>query len=175
MRTISIEDLRREAQNLGREQFLAKQTSPFLVLDQIPGADDNETFGTVDGRASAKRRPIELGAPSPRTRAVVVKKRDGANDFANMITIGRASNNDIALEVASVSKFHAYLTWDGPAWFLHDAGSSNGTWIDGERLGEAQGKAGLRDGTSIQLGPDARVRFFAPTALYELLTPKKHL
>jgi pSer/pThr/pTyr-binding forkhead associated (FHA) protein len=173
VRTVSIDDLKRDSQSLAQDQFLARWPDPFLVLDQIPGADDNESFGTVDGRGGRRRPLAEVGPPSPRTRAVSVKKREGANDFANMITIGRASNNDIALEVASISKFHAYLTCDRGQWFLQDAGSSNGTWIDGERLGEAQGKAPLRDGTTIQLGPDARVRFYQASAIYGLVAPRK--
>jgi pSer/pThr/pTyr-binding forkhead associated (FHA) protein len=175
VRTYSIDELRKEGQSLGRDQFLAKHMAPFLVLDQLGSSGaDSEIFATVAGGAKAARPVLPSGAPLPRTKAAVIEKRKGANDFTNMITIGRAGNNDIALEVSSISKFHAYFMKeprDG-RWFLHDAGSSNGTWLDGERLGGSQAKAPLREGGVIQLGPDARTRFFQATALYDLLITK---
>lgn len=174
VRTFSIDELRREGERGGRDAFLARHPSPFLVLDALGGDPDAEVFATVGGVQRPVKVVIKEGAaPNPRARAAVVEKRKGANEFANMITLGRAGNNDIALEVSSVSKFHAYFTKDPQdgQWYLHDAGSSNGTWIDGERLAASQGRAKLRDGAAIQLGPDARARFFQPQALLELLVP----
>jgi hypothetical protein len=177
VRLLTIEELRKEGQGLGRERFLAKHTSPFLVLDALGDDRDAEGFATVGG---GNRRPRAPGVrkgdmPLPRTRAAAIQKREGANDFANMITVGRAGNNDILLEVSSVSKFHAYFTHDSSdgRWYLHDAGSSNGTWIDGERLGGSHGKAALHDGAQVQLGPDARARFYEAAALFELIAEKK--
>ena len=40
-----------------------------------------------------------------------VEKQKGSNAFDNMITVGRAGNNDIALEISSISKFHAYVSF----------------------------------------------------------------
>ncbi len=175
VRSFSIDELRREGQGLGRDAFLAKHLQPFLVLDQVGGDDpDAESFATVGGFASATRPVLRSNqVPAQRARAVVIQKRTGSNDFANMITVGRATNNDIALEISSVSKFHAYFTRDARdgRWYLHDAGSSNGTWLDGERLAGSHAKAPLRDGSSVQLGPDARVRFFQASALLDLILP----
>jgi pSer/pThr/pTyr-binding forkhead associated (FHA) protein len=176
VRTYSIDELRREGERVGRDAFLTRHPSPFLVLDALGAGDsDSEVFKTVGGAQKAPKTVIRDGeSPNPRARAAVVEKRKGANEFTNMITLGRAGNNDIALEVSSVSKFHAYFTkepQDGQ-WYLHDAGSSNGTWIDGERMAASQGRAKLRDGAQIQLGPDARARFFQPQALLELLVPQ---
>jgi hypothetical protein len=148
---------------------------PYLVIDARAGDQHAESYATVGGAASAPRPVLRSNqVPSARAKAAVIQKRAGANDFANMITVGRATNNDIALEVSSISKFHAYFTKDAREgrWFLHDAGSSNGTWLDGERLAGSHAKAPLRDGASIQLGPDARARFFQATALLDLLQPK---
>ncbi|HZU96491.1 MAG TPA: FHA domain-containing protein [Planctomycetota bacterium] len=174
MRTFSVDELKREGQGAGKDAFLARHPAPFLVLDVI-GAEDEGIFATVGGATRAPKAVIKEGQPpNPRARAAIVEKRKGANEFANMITVGRAGNNDIALEVSSVSKFHAYFTKDTQDghWYLHDAGSSNGTWVDGEKLVSAQGRARLRDGAAVQLGPDTRARFFQATALYELLVPQ---
>jgi pSer/pThr/pTyr-binding forkhead associated (FHA) protein len=173
VRTFSLDDLRREGERTGRDAFIARHGYPFLVLDSLgPGDQDAEVFATLGGQKSQARAVIREGqAPNPRARAAVVEKRKGANAFDNMVTLGRAGNNDIALEVSSISKFHAYFTKDTgeDQWWLHDAGSSNGTWIDGERLAASHGRGRLRDGAAVQLGPDTRGRFFTPGALFELL------
>lgn len=175
MRTFSIDELRREGERAGREAFLKRHGHPFLVLDSVGGGDD-EVFATVAGQKKTPARAVILEGqpPNPRARAAVVEKRKGANAFDNMVTLGRAGNNDIALEVSSVSKFHAYFTKDpqDAQWWLHDAGSSNGTWVDGERLAASHGRAKLRDGAAVQLGPDTRARFFQPAALFDLLVPQ---
>jgi hypothetical protein len=148
---------------------------PFLILEPGGGEQDGEVFATL-GQTQARRpaRAIDprAGLPAgPLTRAFVIAKRAGANDYTNMVTVGRTTNNDITIEVASVSKFHAYFTQDPESgrWCLHDAGSSNGTWVDGERTGASSGKVHLRDGAAIQLGPDARTRFFQASALFDLI------
>ena len=176
VRTLSIDELRREGQSLGRDQFLAKHSEPFLVVEDIGGQGDMESFSTVNGvKASGRRAAVEAGTISLRARAMAIKKRDKANEYANMITVGRAPNNDIAVEIASVSKFHAYFTYEKneQRWYLHDAGSANGTWLNGEKLGESQKKVPITDGAAIQLGPDARARFFGAGSLWDVMIGKR--
>ena len=56
------------------------------------------------------------------------------------LSIGRGKENDIALDDASVSKMHASLKLDAEnRLVVADTGSTNGTFIDGERI--AYGKA----------------------------------
>jgi len=53
------------------------------------------------------------------------------------LTIGRAPDNDIVLNAASVSRRHAKLDLDGlSSATLTDAGSTNGTYVNGELLRE---------------------------------------
>jgi hypothetical protein len=167
---ITVEELTKQARGLGRARFIQQNPHPFIVLEWLgTGTDELEMFSTADGGQLSPFAANRPGPPSPRAKVGVLVKRTGANEFANMITIGRAGNNDVPIEVSSVSKFHAYFTGETAQdkWFLHDAGSSNGTWIDGERVG--RNKAELRDGSTIQLGPDARVRFFTSKAIFDLL------
>src|SRR4051812_25387330 len=65
--------------------------------------------------------------------------------------IGRAPGSTLVLSAPSVSRRHARITADA---VLEDAGSSHGTWLDGERVLEP---APLRDGALIRLG-DAELR-----------------
>ncbi len=49
-------------------------------------------------------------------------------------TIGRHPNNDISLLMESVSRFHAKIEQCGSKWIITDLNSSNGTFINGERI-----------------------------------------
>jgi len=49
-------------------------------------------------------------------------------------TVGKASENDIALDDPSVSHPHAVLERFPAGWCVTDLGSSNGTWLNGERI-----------------------------------------
>lgn len=57
-------------------------------------------------------------------------------------SVGRTKENDIAIDDASVSKMHASLVLNGTGdLILADTGSTNGTFINGERI--AYGKANV--------------------------------
>lgn len=53
----------------------------------------------------------------------------------NRVIIGRAGDADIVIEADDVSRSHANLWRQSGAVFVRDLGSSNGTAIDGERVG----------------------------------------
>ena len=50
------------------------------------------------------------------------------------LTIGRASDNDLVVAHPSVSAHHAELHFDGEQFLLRDLSSSNGTFVNGERI-----------------------------------------
>ena len=49
-------------------------------------------------------------------------------------TLGRHPNNDISLLLDSVSRFHCNIEQRGNIWLLNDLNSSNGTFLNGERI-----------------------------------------
>ena len=57
-------------------------------------------------------------------------------------TVGRSGNSDIKIPVARVSKSHAVLRVAGDRLFVRDLGSTNGTEIDGSRVGTEEVEAG---------------------------------
>jgi hypothetical protein len=76
---------------------------------------------------------------------------------AAMVRIGRASDNDIAISNERVSRYHAHVRWVGSSWLVYDLESTNGTFVDGERLTAAQPRR-LRPGSTLRLGDyDLRV------------------
>ncbi len=57
---------------------------------------------------------------------------------------------DVTLCDSQVSREHARLERSGSRWTLRDLGSRNGTWLDGQRLGDEA--AAIGDGSVLQLG-----------------------
>ncbi len=66
-----------------------------------------------------------------------------------VVTIGRRSDNDIALADLKLSRYHAKLTATGRDWYLADLASTNGTRVNGEPV---LGQWKLKPGDIIELG-----------------------
>jgi len=52
----------------------------------------------------------------------------------DQINIGRESSNEIAINDAEISRRHARMTFQGGKYVLEDLGSTNGTFVNGQRL-----------------------------------------
>lgn len=69
---------------------------------------------------------------------------------ADRTTVGKAVENDVALEDDPMaSHLHAILERFPAGWCVNDLGSSNGTWVNGERIWSAHR---LRHGDEIRVG-----------------------
>jgi pSer/pThr/pTyr-binding forkhead associated (FHA) protein len=66
-----------------------------------------------------------------------------------VVNIGRGDYNDILISDPSVSTMHAKLQRREDVWVLTDLGSTNGTFVEGERL---TGEQPLSPGTTIRFG-----------------------
>jgi pSer/pThr/pTyr-binding forkhead associated (FHA) protein len=66
-----------------------------------------------------------------------------------VVNIGRAEFNDVVIADASVSTSHAKLQRRDDIWMLTDLGSTNGTFVEGERL---SGEVALGPGTTVKFG-----------------------
>lgn len=88
-------------------------------------------------------------------RLVVVASPEGMPQVGSSIpldaitSLGRDVNNSITVDDAFVSAEHAVLTFRGRAWYLEDRGSTNGTYLNGQRI---QGVVPLGYGDELQLG-----------------------
>jgi predicted component of type VI protein secretion system len=69
---------------------------------------------------------------------------------ADRSTVGKARENDIAVDDdATASGLHAVLERFAAGWTVTDLGSSNGTWVNGERIWASRR---LRHGDEIRIG-----------------------
>ena len=75
-------------------------------------------------------------------------------------TIGRSQDNDLAVANLRVSREHAVLRVGAKAVTVYDLGSTNGTYVNGERIA----KAALRNNDKITIGPIS-LMFRAPSAV----------
>lgn len=74
--------------------------------------------------------------------------------------LGRAATCDLVISRPTVSRLHATVAPEGPRYLLRDAGSANGTFVNGERITAAHL---LADRDTIGLGsPEPILRFIDP-------------
>ena len=66
-----------------------------------------------------------------------------------VIRIGRVPGMDIQIDDVSISRRQAEIQQDGDRWVVRDIGSSNGTFVNGERL---TGDRKLQAGDEISIG-----------------------
>ena len=65
-------------------------------------------------------------------------------------TVGKAPENDVVLDDdPTASRLHAVLERFPAGWCVSDLGSSNGTWVNGERIWAARR---LRNGDEVRIG-----------------------
>lgn len=74
----------------------------------------------------------------------------------NEISLGRDIANDIVISDAEVSRHHARMVAQGGSYILEDTGSTNGTYVNGQRL---MGPHMLRPGELILLGENVSLSF----------------
>jgi pSer/pThr/pTyr-binding forkhead associated (FHA) protein len=67
----------------------------------------------------------------------------------DQLTIGRDANNGVPINDAEVSRKHSRLTFQGGKYVLEDLGSTNGTFVNGQRLA---GPVVLKAGDVVSLG-----------------------
>jgi len=73
------------------------------------------------------------------------------------LTFGRAPECDIVLDSTQVSRRHVTVKLEGVAWAIKDLGSSNGTFLNGERL-EPNVNYRLSPGDELLLGGNGGVK-----------------
>jgi hypothetical protein len=192
-----LSELAELARSLDATSFIARRPDPVLVpADSFPALERGIGYETPP-RVKLPRAAIDFIEPSldETSRDVVMSPlglvaeatppsgylvrdpepilvvKTDRNPFQQMITVGRAKNNDVVLDDKSVSKVHAYFVRTDFRHWLHDQPSTNGTYIDGARVPETG--LPLADGASISFGSHLVFTFFTSRGLHQFLTTER--
>ena len=147
------------ARTLDPAAFATEHGPAFLLIDDAVAAtssSEQRTISVVGRMASA----------TPSAIFPLVRGKKATFDF---VSIGRHENNDVVLPEASVSRFHAFVRQNGDAFTLQDAGSANGTLVDGKPVPKqgAGDPVPLTPGAHVGFG-DVRATFLTAALFVEL-------
>ncbi len=131
-----------------------------------PGGEETTvTFVPVEAGDMADEDLGVAVGDFPATMALVLVKRgpNAGSRFmldADVTGAGRHPDSDIFLDDITVSRRHAEILRQGGAFVVKDVGSLNGTYLNRERIEEAQ----LHNGDELQIGK-FRLVFFSGSEL----------
>ncbi|MFF9198142.1 FHA domain-containing protein [Streptomyces sp. NPDC014779] len=69
-------------------------------------------------------------------------------DPSRSYTLGRDPQGDLVIDDARVSWRHATISWGGRSWVIEDHGSTNGTFVQGQRIHQVE----IGPGSAVHLG-----------------------
>jgi len=146
-----IEDFVADARGLQPEEFEDRHGTGFLLLTASgfkldAGSSSTEMILLADSDDAAAR--------TAGVRVLVFPIRASESSHTHLITVGRTSNNDVTIPDISISRFHAYFKRSETGFQVLDAGSTNGTTVNGESA-PTQGSGSpldLKPGDSVRLG-----------------------
>src|SRR5580704_15756339 len=150
------------------QRFLAGEVTPetfeYPVLLWETG--ERSSDGDIESIPTQSGAGIPTG-PRPGNPLVLPLKLEATQSKVGGLSIGRSESNDVVVDNDSVSRFHALIHFDSRrnVWHITDAGSRNGTKVDGEALGSEE-TVTLHERAEILLGK-AQLRFFTAHAFYE--------
>ena len=88
-------------------------------------------------KVAAPAAPVEMAAPTMKAeiRARLRKGRPSRFDVkADGSVLGRDDAAAVPIPLDGVSREHARIKWDGKGWWLEDLKSTNGTFVNGEKV-----------------------------------------
>src|SRR3954453_8453062 len=95
-------------------------------------------------------RCLRLERVSPQIEVINGVRSERLDLVADRSTIGKPVENDVSVaDDATASHLHAVLERFAAGWCVTDLGSSNGTWVNGERIWASRR---LRHGDEIRVG-----------------------
>lgn len=73
--------------------------------------------------------------------------------FTEPFTIGRAASCEVRFDVKSVSRLHARVVFEKGRWCVHDAGSTNGLYVGGQKMQQVD----VNEPITLRLGPSGPI------------------
>jgi pSer/pThr/pTyr-binding forkhead associated (FHA) protein len=120
-----------------------------------PDADERDSLNPADAAA--------VDALPGGSALLVVQRGPGAGSRylldTDLSTVGRHPESDIFLDDITVSRRHVEFRRADESFRVHDVGSLNGTYLNGDRVDDAE----LQNGDEVRIGK-FRLVFFASDA-----------
>ncbi len=155
-----------------KERFEHRFTDPILVVEFEKVPQSERDFKTLsDNGEGAKPTEWENGPERiPEGSIAVPLVKSDRNTFHHMITLGRASNNDVVVPHKSVSKFHAFFKKDlrTGGVTISDAGSTFGTSVNRRPLQQGENRP-LNSGDTVLFAGTVLSTFFSPGDFHDYL------
>jgi pSer/pThr/pTyr-binding forkhead associated (FHA) protein len=162
------------SQNSDNARFCSQCGTPLAPATGEPSTPNDETATTVTFGAPAKADSDERASLNPADAAavdalpagsalLVVQRGPGAGSRylldTDLSTVGRHPESDIFLDDITVSRRHVEFRRADGTFRVHDVGSLNGTYLNGDRVDDAE----LQSGDEVRIGK-FRLIFFASDA-----------
>jgi pSer/pThr/pTyr-binding forkhead associated (FHA) protein len=125
-----------------------------VALDVSGRRRSATTQVVAEPRGGKQSKPAKSGRPGKAPTQVLLRTENGkkAGTFAlkqEPLQIGRAEACHVRLNDRYSSQFHARLYPADGAWYLEDLGSTNGTYLNRQRV---QGTSEVHAGDQIRIG-----------------------
>lgn len=129
-------------------------TEPAAVEEvRAPAGATNRLSDTMLGIPAEPQRPTPATAEASPLASLLLRsgelKGKRLTIKVPVVNIGRGDYNDLVISDPSVSTMHAKLQRRENVWILSDLGSTNGTFVEGERI---RGEVPLSPGTTLKFG-----------------------
>jgi hypothetical protein len=108
------------------------------VCRELAAVAPHSPAEALDGTSVLPSTAARPSRPAPRADHAWLELEDGRRVQlgADRLRIGRASDNDLVLNHDSVSRHHAEVRRERGRFFIADLGSTNGTRVNGQPIGE---------------------------------------
>ncbi|MET0839424.1 MAG: FHA domain-containing protein [Marmoricola sp.] len=165
------------SQNSENSRFCSQCGTPLAPTGTMPeaqGGEPADSTQTITFGSPAKPEADERDSLSPADAAavdalpggsalLVVQRGPGAGSRylldSDLSTVGRHPESDIFLDDITVSRRHVEFRRADESFRVHDVGSLNGTYLNGDRVDDAE----LQNGDEVRIGK-FRLVFFASDA-----------
>lgn len=104
--------------------------------------------GATKTTVEATSRP---GKMRPWGQLMAIRSAEAHDLGDNRAGIGRGTDTEVRIQASEVSRHHAVVFRQGGRHWLHDAGSTNGTWRNRDRVGEDP--VVIQPGDALRFGP----------------------
>lgn len=125
-------------------------------LARFGGLSDEGFLTSFDHPFLLEEGKLRVEGGAPERQVHLLRQAEG-----KPLVVGRAPTVEVSIADKQVSSRHAELRFASGSWFIVDTGSTNGTFLDGKRIGPNNAQP-LNDTQAIRFGPDAAYVFLQP-------------